>query len=341
VFRRITLAALLVTSLAAAASVSIEYRDGAFHLLGVSPPPAQSSEFTVSTAPGNPPLFGTYSVEDGQLTFRPRYPLTPGVTYYARFRDTSAVIRGPAAAPVQPTHVVAMYPSAATLPANLLKLYVLFSEPMHSGDIWTKIHLIDQDGSAVLLPFVELEPELWNPNFTRLTLLFEPGRIKRGVKPNVDMGPVLQPGHRYTLVIDRELRDANGNPLVATFRHEFSAGPAERRGIDPQAWSLSQPHAGTTEPLIVRFDRPLDYALLGDVFEVPGVPGAAAISPGETEWRYNPSQPWTAGDHSLLISMALEDLAGNRIGRPFDVDEFTHPVPRITAAKTSLILRIR
>jgi hypothetical protein len=66
----------------------------------------------------------------------------------------------------------------------------------------------------------------------------------------------------------------------------------------------------------------------------------ATIGPGETEWRFQPTQPWTAGDHRVVVDMALEDLAGNRIGRPFDVDTMTSPTERITKQSTSLTFRI-
>ena len=152
---------------------------------------------------------------------------------------------------------------------------------------------------------------------------------------------MLVEGRRYTLVIDRELKDGNGVPLAEAFRHEFTAGPAERRGIDLKLWKLSEPRAGTVEPLVIDFDRPLDYALLQDVFQIPGVPGTATVGAGETQWRFQPAQPWKSGEHNLVIDMALEDLAGNRIGRPFDVDTMVNPVERITKSNTSLTFRIR
>ena len=42
----------------------------------------------------------------------------------------------------------------------------------------------------------------------------------------------------------------------------------------------------------------------------------------ETQWRFTPRDPWTAGDYDLVALAFLEDLAGNRIGRPFEVDNF-------------------
>jgi hypothetical protein len=347
---KLALAAMLLPWAGLAAGVSIQLDNGAFKVAGwnatTEPAAGWASIFIVSTGGDVPPLFGAYSIENGALTFRPRFPLASGVTYHAVFHPPAAaaveaIFSGPALVAAPAARVVAMYPSAAILPSNQLKLYVVFSAPMQSGDIWRKIHLIDQDGKPSVLPFVELEQELWNPDHTRLTLLFDPGRIKRGVKPNVDMGPVLEEGKRYTLVIDREFKDGRGVPLEAAFRHEFTAGPAERRAIDPKLWKIVPPAPATVNPLVIQFDRPLDYALLQDVFQVPGVEGVASAGAGETEWSFQPTQRWKAAEYTLIVDMALEDLAGNRIGRPFDVDTLTSPSARITKQTTSLTFRPR
>ena len=343
---RFALAALLLSRTGVAASDSIQLDKGAFKVTGwTAPEPVGgwASIFTVSTGPDLPPLFGAYSIEAGSLTFHPRYPLTSGITYYAVFHPpesapVEATFHGPEPVAAPEAHITAIYPSSPVLPANQLKMYIVFSAPMQGGDFWPSIHLVDQDGKPAYLPFVG--QELWNRDYTRLTLIFDPGRIKRGVKPNVDLGPVLVEGKHYMLIIDREFKDVNGRLLAEPFRHEFAAGADERRAVDTALWKLSQPKAGTRDPLVIRFDRPLDYALLSDVFQIPGVFGVATIGAGETEWRFQPAQPWTAGQHHLVVDMALEDLAGNRIGRPFDVDTMTSPAGRITNQSTSLTFRI-
>ena len=52
------------------------------------------------------------------------------------------------------------------------------------------------------------------------------------------------------------------------------------------------------------------------------VAGESAIEAGETRWLFTPRDPWTAGDYDLVALAFLEDLAGNRIGRAFEVDNF-------------------
>ena len=152
---------------------------------------------------------------------------------------------------------------------------------------------------------------------------------------------MLVEGKHYTLIVDREFKDVNGRFMAEAFRHDFAAGANERRAVNTARWKLFQPKVGTQDPLVIQFDRPLDYALLGDVFQVPGVSRMATIGPGETDWRFQPTQPWRVGEHQVVIDMALEDLAGNRIGRPFDVDTMTNPTERITKQSTSLTFRIQ
>ena len=61
----------------------------------------------------------------------------------------------------------------------------------------------------------------------------------------------------------------------------------------------------------------------------------------ETEWRFTPDRPWSAGSYAIVIRTTLEDLAGNHINRAFDVDTFD-PITRTVATDTvTLPLRIR
>src|SRR5262249_58737339 len=125
-----------------------------------------------------------------------------------------------------------VYPSADVLPENLLKFYLHFSAPMSRGHSYDHIHLQDEAGKDVKLPFLEIDEELWDPTMTRLTLFIDPGRIKRGVRPLEEIGPALESGKSYTLVIDREWKDAAGNPLRDAFRKTFKVGPTDREPLD-------------------------------------------------------------------------------------------------------------
>jgi hypothetical protein len=233
-----------------------------------------------------------------------------------------------------------VYPSTDLLPDNQLKFYVFFSAPMRRGEAWQHIHLLDQNGVAVDLPFLELDQELWDRDYQRLTVLFDPGRIKRGLLPLEEVGPAIEEGKQYTLVVDSEWRDARGAPLEAGFRKPFRVGPADRTPPDPAQWRLSTPKAGSAGALVVNFPKPMDYALLLRLLDVTGVPGTVTVDREETEWRFVPSRPWKSGEYNLVVDTTLEDLAGNRIGRPFDVDTFEKVSEHLSRKSISLPFRI-
>lgn len=312
---------------------------------------AELFSVSVGTADGTgrPPMFGKHALTDGGLRFEPRFPLQPGQTYTAVFlpggmtgqKDAPAVMREfrIAEAPAgEPTRLVQVYPTGDVLPENLLKLYLHFSGPMSRGDSYRHVRLLDADGTPVDLPFLELDEELWNDAGTRLTLLFDPGRIKRGVKPREDSGPALTEGRGYTFVVDPAWPDGAGRPLKEGYRKKFDVGPPDARQPDPQRWSITAPAAGTRDPLVVALDEPLDHAMLERVLAVrfagrEPVRGTVEIGCAETEWRFRPDRPWPAGTYHLVAETILEDLAGNSIGRPFEVD-LQRPVEQTATGET-------
>ena len=74
--------------------------------------------------------------------------------------------------------------------------------------------------------FLALDQELWDPVRRRITLLFDPGRVKRGVRTNLESGAPLVAGRRYRLVIDDALagRQRRGAGV--------GRGAGVRRGIE-------------------------------------------------------------------------------------------------------------
>jgi hypothetical protein len=330
----------------AAQSPSIEYRDGAFRVAGWTAEGDLASIFAVYAGTGDvQPMLGKYSIEDGSLVFRPQFPLSAGVRYLATFHPPGATpietaIDGPKKETIPSTRIEHVFPTADILPSNNLKLYVFFSAPMSRGDAWRHIHLLDEHGKAVSMPFLELNQELWDPDFRRFTLLFDPGRIKRGLVPNHESGPPIEPGRKYTLVIDDDWLDARGVPLVEGYRKSFTGAEADRTPPDTARWRLTPPLAGTRDALIVDFDEPMDYALLQRLITVVGgtrnLSGKIEVTREETEWRFIPDQTWPGGNYELVVDTTLEDLAGNHIGRPFDVDTFEKISEKITHKTVSV-----
>jgi hypothetical protein len=289
-----------------------------------------------------PPLSGKYSFDGGVLTFTPRYPLAPGIHVRAVFRGKESTFDLPKAPPKpSTTRVAQVYPTTDRIPDNQLKFYIYFSAPMQRGDAWTHVHLEREDGSRVDLPFLELALELWNADNTRLTVLFDPGRVKRGLLPLREVGPAIEAGKKYTLVVDREWLDGNGVPLAESFRKPLHVVASDRVPVDPAKWKITPPKAGSTEPVAIDFGEPLDYALLQHFISVADVEGAVAVEKNETRWLFTPAQPWKPVEYKLLVNTELEDMAGNHVGRPFDIDVFEKVTRTITAETVSVSFRPR
>lgn len=346
-----TAARLLLPGFLAAAAYAQEIRfEGGRFLVEGWPAPASppsggwASVLQVRTGDASsdtPSMLGTYSVETGKLSFRPRFPVSPGlrVTAVLAVPGAARVERAfeiPPAAPHPAARVAGIYPSASTLPENLLKFYIEFSAAMSQGEAWRHLRLLDEAGTAVDLPFLEIDEELWDAEGKRLTVLFDPGRIKRGVLPLVESGPALEAGRQYTLVIGRHWRDAAGSPLAAEARKTFRVAQADRTPIEPAGWRVVPPPAGSRDPLVVRFPEPLDYALVQRLLSIERVHGAGGVGAEEREWRFIPDRPWQTGSYRILIDTRLEDLAGNRVGRAFDVDVFERVTHRIAERTVSL-----
>lgn len=237
------LAVILFWGMAAAAqNISIQFEGSAFKVTGwqaPSAPPAKgwASVFVIYAGSGDvPALLGSYKVENGSLVFHPTYPIAAGVHYRAIFKAPSggAPIEKTFDGPPRPTNRIArverVYPSGDVWPSNQLRLYIYFSAPMSRAEAASHIHVLDSAGKelagshAVFLP----GEELWEPGYKRLTMTFDPGRIKRGLTSNEKIGPPLTEGKRYTLVIDADWPDARGVPMAEAFRKAFRSGPAER-----------------------------------------------------------------------------------------------------------------
>lgn len=273
------------------------------------------------------PVEGRFDEESGVLWFVPRFPLTPGLRY-------SLLVDGCEAASVQvppaegrgATGVVSIHPTAGEVPLNLLRLYICFSAPMSEGWAARAVRVRRADTGEelenVLLP---MEPELWDQSRQRLTLLLEPGRIKRGLGPNAEAGNPLTAGVPVSVVVERCFRDATGSPLRTAAERRYRVGPAIRARVDPSRWRLGVPRAGTRDPFTAEFDRPLDHALLRRCLivadsDVAAVAGDVTVDQGETRWTFTPVSPWRAGDYGLRVDSRLEDIAGNSVRRVFDRD---------------------
>ncbi len=297
-------------------------------------------------ARSRPAVVGTYRVEGDRLVFVPRYGWSPGLGYRAQLRPdalrddpTGAVapslppmrtsFRIPApATPGAPPRVTTVFPTADRVPENLLRFYVEFSQPMRRGDVSDAITLLDDAGAAVEGPFLRIGQELWDPDMRRLTLVLDPGRIKRGVAPNREVGAPLRASSSYELVIGPGLEDAHGRPLGATHRKRFLVEAPDHRGPDPSRWSLTPPSPGGRAALVVHLDDPIDPMQAQRLLRIADtdgrpVPGRLDLGQGERILEFVPDRDWLVGRYQLVLHPTLEDYAGNQIRAPFDMSPGT------------------
>jgi len=285
-----------------------------------------------------PPVQGGYQVTESALTFTPLFPFDPGRAYRVAFdparlpvhvpdRQTdvvTTVVRIPAVATEPSTVVTAVHPAADTWPENLLRLYIEFSAPMGNGSARDFVRILDQSGREVAIPFLPIDADFWNPDRTRFTLFFDPGRVKEDILPNLEIGRPLGAGRTYVLEISTDWRDAQSQPLKAAYRREFRVGPADKNPIVMSSWRLGAPEADTRDPLVVTFPKPLDHGLLARALSVETkdrrvVDGTITLEAADTRWLFTPAGPWPGGEFDLVALEVLEDPVGNRIMHPFEV----------------------
>jgi hypothetical protein len=288
--------------------------------------------FKISVGADQAPMVGQYAIEDGRVRFTPMFPLDHGRQYHVTFAapgtsPVTSVVALPAKDTTPTTMVATVFPTADAVPENQLRLYIHFSAPMGSRGGLDFVHLLDDAGREVKDPFLPLDAEFFNDDRTRYTVFFDPGRQKRGIPVIEGMGRSLTEGKSYTLVIDAAWRDGNGLPLKQPYRRTFTVGPPDEKPLAPASWKIDTPASGTSAPLMVAFPEPLDHGLLLRALGVLApngklLEGDVVVGANELTWSFTPAEPWKAGQHNIVAFAMLEDLAGNRIGRAFEVDQF-------------------
>jgi hypothetical protein len=134
------------------------------------------------------------------------------------------------------------------------------------------------------------------------------------------------------LIVDSKWPDAQGRPLREGLRKTFHVVAADRTQPDPHRWEIRAPFAGSRDPVVVTFPKPLDYGMLHRVLgvastregaggETQSILGDVRVSEQEKRWSFQPHEAWKTGHYQLMVSGALEDPAGNSIDRPFEVPD--------------------
>jgi hypothetical protein len=234
-------------------------------------------------------------------------------------------IKVPGASAANASEVLAIYPSIDTLPENLLKIYIRFSKPMREGQSLKNIALLDHNNDTVPNVFLDLQPELWNKERTVLTVWLDPGRIKRELIPNQQLGNPLKRGENYTITVSNNWKDELALPLSKAYKKQFVVASRDSMSPDPANWKVSPPKAGTTQPLELIFSEPLDNFLLAEAIQIVTkdkvtIAGQIKADDNERKLFFTPAEKWQAGNYQVRVESILEDVAGNNLNRLFDRD---------------------
>ncbi|MEY8141813.1 hypothetical protein [Falsihalocynthiibacter sp. CO-5D18] len=287
-------------------------------------------------------ITGQYTRTDDALTFLPAFGFETGQDYVARIRiseanDDFVSFSIPPDGLAVDALVTATYPSGDILPENVLRFYIHFSTPMSPQVAFDYIKLRDAAGNVDDAAFMRFKQELWNEDRTRLTVLIDPGRIKRKVATNVELGPALRAGQLYTLSVEGGWPSADGASVLPPFSRTFSVSLALRERPDVSLWQATVPCVGTTDSLYIAFDRPFDRHLLSKDIQVAAgdgqiVDGTVHVGEGETSWSFTPNDVWTQSELVVHASTELEDVAGNNFHDLLDHLETTAETEVATSA---------
>ncbi|MEQ9263661.1 MAG: Ig-like domain-containing protein [Balneolaceae bacterium] len=271
---------------------------------------------------------GNYHFEDQTLTFTPRYSFLENTEYYVRFELDSVLLedRFIIKSDTTPaTFVEDVYPTTDQIPRNVLKFYAQFSGSMIEGNMLDYVYVVDSDGLRMEHVFLEIPQELWDTENTRLTILFDPARIKRGMDALDEYGAPFQVGQSYTLIIDSEFKDAGNRALTESYEKIFTIVEDDRVKPESGSWEVITPLVNSEQELVLDFFEPMDYGLLNRVIQVIDengnlVNGSITLEEDQTQWVFSPEDAWSDEKYTIQIEGILEDLAGNNLITLFDVD---------------------
>lgn len=218
--------------------------------------------------------------------------------------------------------VVNVFPTADTLPENLLRFYIQFSQPMKAVNNLEHIKLLDENGLEVQGAIFNNVYELWDEQQQQLTLILDPARVKTGLEANQKLGRALKPNKKYQLSIEKA-EDIHGTPLAQKYTKEILITPLDTIIPDIKNWSIHPPFSNSRSPLIVGFPQSLDRLSLYHRIQIldsngSRIPGTIEIGSQEKSWNFTPHKKWKKGTYSLAINSRLEDPAGNNINGLFD-----------------------
>ncbi|WP_299674691.1 hypothetical protein [uncultured Tenacibaculum sp.] len=266
-------------------------------------------------------IVGSFVTQTNSIIFIPRFPFLQGKTYIIKTNDDQQEFLVPKSVRSKPV-VTAVYPTKNKIPENILRMYIQFSNPMKTTGNLKNIKLYNSTGIEVKGVIFNNVYELWNEAQTQLTIIFDPSRVKTGLKINENLGRALESGENYKIVVSN-LEDIYGQRLKNSYTKHFYVTEEDTQSPNHEKWTLKSPKANTTESLNIDFKESIDMMSLQNrlfVFSSGNdrIDGKIKFNNNEKSWKFIPNQKWTKGDYILKINSRLSDPSGNNLNGLFD-----------------------
>jgi len=238
-----------------------------------------------------------------------------------------------------PLTVEGIYPTSDSLPENLLRMYVTFSQPMKTSGNLENIKLLNNQGEEIEGAIFNNVYELWDKSQKQLTIIFDPARIKTDLVANKELGRALKVREKFQVMITMA-EDIYGQQLQKHFTKTFWVTPQDVSPPNVDTWNINAPESGTKGELKIKFKSPVDKMSLYTRIKVTNqnnqiIQGKITIGNHEKLWKFVPLKPWTKGNYKLKINARLADPSGNNLNGLFD-----HKTGSLKSEKEGEILNI-
>ena len=269
-------------------------------------------------------LGGSFIRSANSIRFKPLVPFDWDTNYTILYQESLYSFSIKIPEDYERLEVVSVYPNAKEVPSNILKWYVSFSKPINSTNVYNHFKIMDSDGLEINRAILDLNSPLLSKDGQLLTIWIEPGRQKRDLGPNQQLGSVFKANNDYILQILQSLKDVNGVTMETHFEHHFKTTAADRKKPQLSNWSITIPKAQTKESLRIHCTDIIDYGSLINhtVILKDGNPiqGNVYFNYDNNTIIFKSLKLWNKGYYTVLFNSKLEDISGNNLKRLFDED---------------------
>ncbi len=300
--------------------LSIKNNDSTFNTLTVFKGHLLENELSGATQ-----IMGKIITKEAMMHFIPIVPFGWNQEYTLFYNNTVEYFTIDLPKKYKHLAIEAVHPSGDKLPSNILKWYIKFSKPISETHVYENIIFKNADDKTLDRAILPIENALLTNNGRLLTVWIDPGRQKRNLLPNQQLGSVFEENKTYTLVILKKLKDKQGVTMLQDFEHQFRIIAPDRIQPNINHWKIKAPKTNTMSNLVINFKESLDYGSALNQIRVQNaqkkeIEGTLKLIDKETSLIFTPNKHWAKGNYFVTINTILEDLAGNNLDRLFDTE---------------------